>query len=96
MVAQIEFIAQLGKQARKVERSARPVGVRNGNKAGPKALGLVGIAGPQNVLAVAKRMIMIARRRGLEVEAHQSQAAKELNRGAVAGVAFVTKLVRAT
>ena len=53
MVAQIELAAQLGKQARKVERSAGPIGVRNRNKAGPKTLGLFGIAGPQNILAVS-------------------------------------------
>src|SRR5271157_1231639 len=95
MVAQIELAAQLGKQARKVERSAGPIGVRNRYKVGPKAFGLFGIAGPQNILAVSKRVVVIARRRGLEVEAHQSHAAKELQRGGVAGVAFVTKFVGA-
>jgi hypothetical protein len=40
-------------------------------------------------------VVVIARRRGLEVEAHQSHAAKELQRGGVAGVAFVTKFVGA-
>ena len=96
MVAQIELAAQLGKQARKVERSAGPIGVRNRNKAGPKTLGLFGIARPQNILAVSKRVVLIARWRGLEVEAHQSYAAKELQCGGVAGVASVTKLVGAT
>ena len=61
MVAQIELVPQLGKQARTVERSACPVGVRNGDKAGPKAFGIVGIARSENVLTVAKRVIMIAR-----------------------------------
>ena len=95
MVAQIELAAQIGKQARKVERSAGPIGVSNRNKAGPKAFGFFGIAGPQDILAISKRVVMIARRRSLEVEAHQSYAAKELQRGGVAGVAFVTKFVGA-
>ncbi|WP_334390661.1 hypothetical protein [Bradyrhizobium sp. AZCC 2262] len=95
MVAQIELATQLSKHARKVERSAGPFGVRNGNEAGPEALGLFGIARPQNILAIAKRVVMIARRRGLEVEPHQSHLAKELHRRGIAGVAFVAKRIGA-
>ena len=95
MVAQTELAAQLGKQARKVERPAGPIGIRNRNKAGPKAFGLFSIARPQYILAVSKRVVVVARRCGLEVEAHQSHAAKELQSGGVAGVAFVTKFVGA-
>src|SRR6266481_4863019 len=95
MIMQIELVTQLNKQAGQIDRPARPVGIGNGNKAGPQTRGLVSVAGPQNVLAVAERVIMIAGWRCLEVEAHQPYAAKKLHRGAVAGVSFVSKLVRA-
>ena len=57
---QIEFVTQLDKQACQIDRAARPVGVRHGNKASPQALCLFRVAGPQNGLAVAERVIMIA------------------------------------
>src|ERR1700737_3535502 len=90
------MVTQLNKQGGQINRPARPVGIGNRNKAGPQTRGLVSVTGPQNVLAVAERVIMIAGWRRLEVAAHQPYAAKKLHRGAVAGVPFVSKLVRAT
>jgi hypothetical protein len=83
MVAQIKLIAQLGKQTGQIDGSARPLCVGDRDETGPKALGFVGVTGPQNALAVAKRMILIARWCVLEIEAQQSDAAKEPNRSVV-------------
>ena len=55
MITQIKFVTQLNKQAGQINRPARPVGISNGNKAGPQAPGLVSVAEPQIVLAVAER-----------------------------------------